>query len=508
MIRICKDGKKKYVGLGYSVNPRHWDFQKQHPRSNCPNYEEIKILIHRTVQEYREKAFCLKSNDREFTANTLGDVIGTKKRAETVNDVFLEYIEQLDREGRNGYSKSVRQVYNSLVKYNGHLELFFVDIDGCWLKRYEQSLRRKGLAENTIGIRLRTLRAVYNYAIEKGVASADKYPFKQYKVSRLQQETVKRALRKDDFERIINYVGKDKYQQFAIDIFAFTYYIGGINFVDIANLTVKNIQDGQLVYRRQKTFGRALLVAGSEGMAGASVLSARAALRSGAGLLTLHIPRCNNDILQRSVPEAMTLPDTAEKQISTTVATTKYSAVAVGPGVGQAPATEKALLELFSSCTVPMVVDADALNILARNKEFLACLPQGSIITPHIGEFTRLAGECGNSYDRLQRAVQVARDNNICVVLKGAYTAVVTPQGDVHFNTTGNAGMATAGSGDTLTGILLALLAQGLSAVDAARLGVYVHGAAGDIAAAKVGQIALVASDIIDALPAAWDSLK
>ena len=253
MIRICKDGKKKYVGLGISVSPRHWDFQKQHPRSNCPNYEEIKILIHRTVQEYREKAFCLKSNDREFTANTLGDIIGTKKRAETVNDVFLEYIEQLDREGRNGYSKSLRQVYNSLVKYNGHLELFFIDIDGCWLKRYEQSLRRKGLAENTIGIRLRTLRAIYNYAIEKGVASADKYPFKQYKVSRLQQETVKRALCKDDFERIINYVGKDKYQQFAIDIFAFTYYIGGINFVDIANLTVKNIQDGQLVYRRKKT---------------------------------------------------------------------------------------------------------------------------------------------------------------------------------------------------------------------------------------------------------------
>lgn len=173
--------------------------------------------------------------------------------ADTANDVFLEYIEQLDREGRNGYSKSVRQVYNSLIKYNGHLELFFVDIDACWLKRYEQLLRRKGLAENTIGIRLSTLRAIYNYAIEKGVAGADKYPFKQYKVSRLQQETVKRALCKDDFERIINYVGKDKYQQFAIDIFVFTYYIGGINFVDIANLTVKNIQDGQLVYRRQKT---------------------------------------------------------------------------------------------------------------------------------------------------------------------------------------------------------------------------------------------------------------
>ena len=200
----------------------------------------------------------------------------------------------------------------------------------------------------------------------------------------------------------------------------------------------------------------------------------------------------------------MTIPCASETHISTLPATDKYSAVAVGPGLGQAPATEQALLALIDTCTAPMVVDADALNILARHKEYLARLPQGSILTPHIGEFTRLAGSCGNSYTRLQRAMAMARENNICIVLKGAYSAVVTPQGDVSFNTTGNAGMATGGSGDTLTGILLALLAQGIPAPSAARLGVYIHGYAGDIAAEKIGETALIASDIIDALPVAW----
>ena len=253
MIRICKDGKKKYVGLGISVNPRHWDFKKHQPRSTCPNYEEIKIMILRTIKEYQEKAISFKSNDRDFTATTLGDSLYKKKKAETVNDVFLEYIQQLNREGRVGYSKSVQQVYNSLKEYNGHLDLFFADIDSFWLKRYETALRRKGLAENTIGIRFRTLRAIYNYAIETGIAKEEDYPFKLYKVSKLQQNTAKRAICRDDFEKIINYRGKNQYQQFAIDIFAFTYYVGGINFVDIANLTMKNIQENQIVYKRQKT---------------------------------------------------------------------------------------------------------------------------------------------------------------------------------------------------------------------------------------------------------------
>lgn len=266
---------------------------------------------------------------------------------------------------------------------------------------------------------------------------------------------------------------------------------------------------GPLLPKRGKhahkgNFGRALLVAGSEGMAGASVLAARAALRSGVGLLTLHIPRCNNEILQRTVPEAMTTLSLADTHISDAPVTDKFTAVAVGPGLGQAADTEQALLSLITACKVPMVVDADALNILSRNKGHLARLPQGSIITPHIGEFNRLAGESPNSYERLQRAISLARENNICVVLKGAYTAVVSSLGDVYFNTTGNAGMATGGSGDALTGVLLALLAQGLPAVDAARLGVYMHGLAGDIAAQRVGELSLIASDIVESLPAAW----
>ena len=255
-------------------------------------------------------------------------------------------------------------------------------------------------------------------------------------------------------------------------------------------------------------FGRALLVAGSEGMAGASVLSARGALRSGVGLLTLAVPRCNNAILQCTVPEAMTIPSSGEKHIYNIPSVDRYTAVAVGPGLGTHPETEKALLGLIEGCRVPMVLDADALNILSRNKEYLSRLPEGSIITPHIGEFTRLAGECASSYERLQRAVELARECNITVVLKGAYTAVVTPCGNCFFNTTGNAGMATGGSGDVLTGILLALLAQGLPAVDVARLGVCVHGMAGDVVASQSGKTALVAGDIIDALPQVWKGIE
>lgn len=271
---------------------------------------------------------------------------------------------------------------------------------------------------------------------------------------------------------------------------------------DVASLPKKRAK-----HSHKGDYGRGLLVAGSEGMAGASILAARAALRSGVGLLTLSVPHGNNEILQRSVPEAMTLPDKCFTHLSQAPSIDKYTAVAVGPGLGQHPDTERALLSLITSCPVPMVVDADALNILSRNKEYLARLPQGSIITPHIGEFTRLAGVCRNSYERLQRARELARENNICVVLKGAYTAVVTSSGDCFFNTTGNAGMATGGSGDVLTGILLSLLSQGLCAEDATRLGVFVHGVAGDIAAKKVGERSLVASDIIECLPEAWKSL-
>lgn len=255
-------------------------------------------------------------------------------------------------------------------------------------------------------------------------------------------------------------------------------------------------------------FGRALLVAGSKGMAGASVLAARAALRCGVGLLTVHVPSCNNSIVQGAVPEAMTSIDSCDSCFSDSIDTARYTAVAVGPGLGQSKESEAALLALIEGCEVPMVLDADALNILARNPKYMQRLPQGSVITPHIGEFARLFGSTDSSYVRLQAAQAYAMTFGVTIVLKGAYTMVVTQMGTFHFNSTGNSGMATGGCGDVLTGCILSLLAQGYAAPDAACLAVYVHGLAGDIAAAEKGQIALMAGDIVDCLPRAWRSLE
>lgn len=255
------------------------------------------------------------------------------------------------------------------------------------------------------------------------------------------------------------------------------------------------------------TFGRGLLIAGSEGMAGASILSAKGALRSGIGLLTVHLPYYNNVIVQTAVPEAMTEMDVHNTHFAGATDTEEYQAVAIGPGLGHARDTELAVLDQISSTNVPMVIDADALNILGANRNYLTKLPKGSILTPHPKEMERLVGKCSNSYERIQRASELAAKANVYIVLKGAYTAIIQPDGEIVFNTTGNPGMATGGSGDVLTGILLALLAQGYESGLAARLGVFLHGMAGDIAAESQGEVAMTASDIIDSLPQAWKSI-
>lgn len=256
------------------------------------------------------------------------------------------------------------------------------------------------------------------------------------------------------------------------------------------------------------SYGRALLVAGSKGMAGASVLAARAALRCGVGLLTVHVPAENNAIVQVAVPEAMTSIDSNACSFSDNIDTGHYTAVAVGPGLGQSKESEAALLYLIDNCKAPMVLDADALNIIARNPAYMQRLPRGSIITPHVGEFARLFGATESSYVRLQAAQAYSITFGVTIVLKGAHTVVVTQLGTMHFNSTGNPGMATGGSGDVLTGCILSLLAQGYAAPDAARLAVYLHGLAGDLATGSKGKIALVAGDIVDSLPRAWRSLE
>ncbi|MDR1672861.1 MAG: NAD(P)H-hydrate dehydratase [Bacteroidales bacterium] len=259
-------------------------------------------------------------------------------------------------------------------------------------------------------------------------------------------------------------------------------------------------------------YGHACIVAGSRDMMGASSLAVRACLRAGAGLVTAHVPRNERLVIQLSAPEAIISEDPHPQMWSQMPDVTRYSAIAVGPGIGKRQKTRKALMEFLSAVRSgkkrcpPLVLDADALNILSESAGITVpdLLPAGSIITPHPKEFDRLMGGVSpfydgitNAYLRWQKQKETAKKHNIVIVLKGAYTCIASPDA-CFFNTTGNPGMATAGSGDVLTGIIAALLAQGQQPVQAACAGVWLHGAAGDMAAETHGQQALIAGDIIE----------
>ena len=261
------------------------------------------------------------------------------------------------------------------------------------------------------------------------------------------------------------------------------------------------------IFSHKGDFGHALLIAGSYGKAGAAVLAASSCMHSGAGLLTVHAPRSINVVMQTAVPEAMFSADEGEMVVSGIPDVQKYNAVAAGPGLGSGKETESALKLLLQSHPGPMVLDADALNIRAANKTWMAFLPPSAILTPHPGEWRRLSGESIHSSGRLEKQIEMSVRFGIIIILKGAFTCISLPSGKCYFNSTGNPGMATAGSGDVLTGILLALLAQGYKPAEAAILGVYLHGKAGDLAAARHGHEALTASDITEMLGRAFRSL-
>lgn len=262
-------------------------------------------------------------------------------------------------------------------------------------------------------------------------------------------------------------------------------------------------------FAHKGNFGHALLVAGSYGKMGAAILSAKACMRSGAGLLTCHIPKCGYEILQSTVPEAMVMTDVND-ELNTKVDgdLTKYEAIGIGPGIGTAAATKMMLRELFDSYRSPVVIDADALNIIATQKDLLQMIPAGSILTPHPKEFERLFGKTDNDFEKIELALEKAKELNCIIVLKGHHTLIATTDGKGFFNSTGNPGMATAGSGDVLTGILTGLLAQGYSSVETAILGVYLHGLAGDFAAKEFSMEAMVAGDIISNVCVTFLALK
>lgn len=261
-------------------------------------------------------------------------------------------------------------------------------------------------------------------------------------------------------------------------------------------------------YDHKGSNGKALIMTGGYGKMGASVLSARAAMRTGLGLLTLYVPGCGYQVIQTSVPEAMTITDHHERYITSIPEIEKYDAVGIGPGLGQAPETASAVSELISSSVRPLVLDADALNIISEHRTLLEILPSESILTPHPKEFERLVGFWNNDYERLEKQRQFSVDYKLIVVLKGAHTSITDSVGQVYFNSTGNPGMATGGSGDVLLGMITSLLAQGYSTLDSAIVGVYLHGLAGDLASHEVGEYSLIASDIIQSLPKAIQSLN
>ena len=260
-------------------------------------------------------------------------------------------------------------------------------------------------------------------------------------------------------------------------------------------------------FAHKGNFGHALLISGSFGKIGAAILASKACLRSGAGLLTTHVPQCGYDIIQKTVPEAMCSVDDEKEFIAMLPDISKYNVIAIGPGIGTNEETQKIIKLLIQNAAIPLIFDADALNILSENKTWLAFLPKNTILTPHPKEFERLAGKPANDYDRLQIQKEFSVKYSVYIIYKGAYSTISTPDGKLYFNSTGNPGMATGGSGDVLTGILLGLKASGYSSFETCILGTYIHGLAGDMAAQEKGETSLMAGDIVDLIANAFNKI-
>lgn len=257
------------------------------------------------------------------------------------------------------------------------------------------------------------------------------------------------------------------------------------------------------------TYGHALLLAGSYGKIGAAVLAAKACLRGGTGLLTTHVPSCGYDIMQTAVPEAMVLTDPLPHEISTLPEDLDpYRVIAAGPGIGTGKSAKEMVKKLLENYRRPLVLDADALNILGMEKELLLKIPPNSILTPHPKEFDRLFGPAETNLHRFELARQNAAKYQVILILKGHYTGIFCPEETLFFNSSGNAGMAKGGSGDVLTGMVAAMLAQSYTPSEAARLAVFLHGLAGDIAAEFYSEEAMLPTDLIECLGKAFARLK
>lgn len=261
-------------------------------------------------------------------------------------------------------------------------------------------------------------------------------------------------------------------------------------------------------FQHKGNFGRVQVFSGSHGKIGAALLCSKAVLRSGAGLLTTHIPQSGYEIMQVGLPEAMVTVDEGINYIKSGNVLSNTDVVCIGPGIGTESTTARWLDNILENTALPMVLDADALNVIAQDPRLMNLIPPGSVLTPHMGEFHRLFGECESGLERIEKMRSVALERKLVILLKGAHSTIALPDGRVVFNSTGNAGMATAGSGDVLSGIITGLLAQRADSGDAAMAGVYLHGLAGDLAEKKVGKMSLMASDLLNELPEAINNVQ
>ena len=255
MVRVCKDGKKKYQSIGISIHPSHWDFKKNEPNESCPNRDEIRLLIQQKLYDLQKTILNKRIEGKDFTASSLlKSSVTSSCLHNNVDECFIYYIKILKEQGRLRYAGMYEVSHNSFIKFNnGSLELPFNDIVVVWLKKYEAWMLKQGLAINTIGTRIRHLRAVFNMAIEHNVIDKECYPFHAYKVSKVSQTPPKRAMSKADIQKVISYQGKADIERLAIALFTFSYFTAGINFVDMAMLKQENIVDDKLCYTRAKT---------------------------------------------------------------------------------------------------------------------------------------------------------------------------------------------------------------------------------------------------------------
>ena len=278
--------------------------------------------------------------------------------------------------------------------------------------------------------------------------------------------------------------------------------------VDINNKMVQAILLPRKKDAHKGDFGHALLVAGSEGMMGSAVLASKACLRSGVGLLTTHVPKCGVAILQTSIPEAIVSKDLNEAYCGEITNIEKYTSIAIGPGISTNEIAQNALFELLKRNKSRLIIDADGLNCLSLHPEWLKFIPANSLLTPHPKEFERLVGKWNSDEEKIQKLKHLCNEYSIYVLLKSSNTTVCSPNGDLFINTTGNPGLAKGGSGDVLTGMLLAFFSQGYSTKDAAILAVFLHGLAADLAVVEKTENGLLASDLIEFIPHAFKEIR